>query len=85
MAMERLVLTGSILSLSAGNNSTSAGKYRKKRVNVHQSSSMPGRGAELCLVPGHRVATADLHDWFVGLRAGRVACGWPVATRVAIA
>ena len=46
---------------------------------------MPVLGAELRLVPGHRVATADLHDQFVGLRAGRVECGWPVAARVAIA
>jgi hypothetical protein len=85
MAMERLILTGSILSLSVGNNSTSAGKYRKKRVNAHQSSTMPVLGAELRLVPGHRVATADLHNQFVGLRAGRVERGWPVAARVAIA
>ena len=49
MATERLVLTGSILSPSVGNNSTSAGKYRKKRVNAHRSSTIPVLGAELRL------------------------------------
>jgi hypothetical protein len=45
---------------------------------------MPVLGAELRLVPGHRVATADLHNQFVGLRAGRVECGRLMAARVAI-
>lgn len=33
------------------------------------------------LVPGHCDPTCNLHDWFVGVRGGRVECLWPVTAR----
>ncbi len=33
------------------------------------------------LVPGHCDPTVNLHDWYVGLRGGRVECVWPVSAR----
>ncbi|MFM1817022.1 MAG: hypothetical protein RLZ98_3717 [Pseudomonadota bacterium] len=35
----------------------------------------------LRLVPGHCDPTCNLHDWFVGVRNGRVECIWPVTAR----
>lgn len=35
----------------------------------------------LRLVPGHCDPTANVHDWYVGLRDGRVECVWPVSAR----
>lgn len=35
----------------------------------------------LKLVPGHCDPTCNLHDWYVGMRHGRVECLWPVSAR----
>jgi 3-hydroxy-D-aspartate aldolase len=35
----------------------------------------------LKLVPGHCDPTCNLHDWYVGIRAGKVECLWPVSAR----
>jgi 3-hydroxy-D-aspartate aldolase len=35
----------------------------------------------LRLVPGHCDPTANLHDWYVGVRGGVVECLWPVTAR----
>ena len=35
----------------------------------------------LRLVPGHCDPTCNVHDWFVGVRGGRVECLWPVTAR----
>ncbi|PWJ15782.1 DSD1 family PLP-dependent enzyme [Jannaschia seohaensis] len=35
----------------------------------------------LRLVPGHCDPTCNLHDWYVGLRGGRVETVWPVSAR----
>ncbi|MCB1491513.1 MAG: DSD1 family PLP-dependent enzyme [Rhodobiaceae bacterium] len=35
----------------------------------------------LLLVPGHCDPTCNLHDWYVGVRDGRVECLWPVTAR----
>lgn len=35
----------------------------------------------LKLVPGHCDPTCNLHDWYVGLRSGRVETLWPVSAR----
>ncbi len=35
----------------------------------------------LMLVPGHCDPTCNLHDWYVGMRGGRVECLWPVSAR----
>ena len=36
---------------------------------------------KLKLVPGHCDPTANVHDWYVGLRGGKVECLWPVSAR----
>jgi 3-hydroxy-D-aspartate aldolase len=36
---------------------------------------------KLRLVPGHCDPTCNMHDWFVGVRGGRVECLWPVTAR----
>ncbi len=38
-------------------------------------------GEKLRLIPGHCDPTVDRHDWYVGVRKGRVECLWPVAAR----
>lgn len=38
-------------------------------------------GEKLRLVPGHCDPTVDRHDWYVGIRQGRVECLWPIAAR----
>ncbi|SDJ23504.1 3-hydroxy-D-aspartate aldolase BhcC [Aliiruegeria lutimaris] len=38
-------------------------------------------GDKLRLVPGHCDPTANLHDWYVGLRDGKVETLWPVSAR----
>jgi len=45
----------------------------------------PKIGEKLRLVPGHCDPTVDRHDWYVGVRNGRVECLWPVAARGAMA
>ena len=42
-------------------------------------------GEKLRLVPGHCDPTVDRFDWYVGVRAGRVECLWPVAARGGVA
>jgi 3-hydroxy-D-aspartate aldolase len=44
----------------------------------------PKIGEKLRLVPGHCDPTVDRHDWYVGVRQGRVECVWPVAARGAM-
>lgn len=44
-------------------------------------SAAPALGEKLWLVPGHCDPTVDRHDWFVGVRGGRVECLWPVTAR----
>ncbi|MCZ4366068.1 3-hydroxy-D-aspartate aldolase BhcC [Sulfitobacter dubius] len=36
---------------------------------------------KLKLVPGHCDPTANVHDWYVGVRNGMVECLWPVSAR----
>jgi len=36
---------------------------------------------KLKLVPGHCDPTCNLHDWYVGIRNGKVECLWPVSAR----
>lgn len=38
-------------------------------------------GAQIQLIPGHCDPTCNLHDWYVGIRNGRVECLWPVTAR----
>lgn len=36
---------------------------------------------KLKLVPGHCDPTCNVHDWYVGVRDGKVECIWPVSAR----
>src|SRR3954451_10265203 len=38
-------------------------------------------GDKLRLIPGHCDPTVNLHDWYVGVRAGYVEALWPIAAR----
>lgn len=38
-------------------------------------------GDKLQLVPGHCDPTANVHDWYVGVRGDKVECVWPVSAR----
>ncbi len=38
-------------------------------------------GEKLYLVPGHCDPTVNVHDWYVGVRNGRVEAVWPVSAR----
>ena len=38
-------------------------------------------GDKLRLVPGHCDPTANVHDWYVGVRNGVVECVWPISAR----
>ena len=38
-------------------------------------------GEKLRLVPGHCDPTANVHDWYVGVRGGKVETVWPVSAR----
>ena len=38
-------------------------------------------GDKLMLIPGHCDPTVNLHDWYVGVRAGRVEELWPIDAR----
>ncbi|NNE80150.1 MAG: DSD1 family PLP-dependent enzyme [Silicimonas sp.] len=40
-----------------------------------------GVGEKLRLVPGHCDPTANVHDWYVGVRNGKVEVVWPVSAR----
>ena len=48
-------------------------------------TAAPKPGEKLRLIPGHCDPTVDRHDWYVGVRTGRVECLWPVAARGAMA
>ena len=36
---------------------------------------------KLRLVPGHCDPTCNVHDWYVGVRGGKVETVWPVSAR----
>jgi len=38
-------------------------------------------GEKVKLIPGHCDPTVNLHDWYVGVRRGRVEALWPIAAR----
>ncbi|HEX5328298.1 MAG TPA: DSD1 family PLP-dependent enzyme, partial [Acetobacteraceae bacterium] len=54
------------------------------KLEVAPETAMPVLGEKLRLVPGHCDPTVDRHDWYVGVRGGRVECLWPVAARGAM-
>ncbi len=51
------------------------------KIEFGSETASPKLGEKLRLVPGHCDPTVDKFDWYVGVRAGRVECLWPVAAR----
>jgi D-serine deaminase-like pyridoxal phosphate-dependent protein len=51
------------------------------KIDVASETAAPKLGEKLRLVPGHCDPTVDRHEWYVGVRRGRVECLWPVAAR----
>ena len=47
-------------------------------------TTAPVIGEKLRLVPGHCDPTVARHDWYVGMRGGRVECLWPIVARGAL-
>ncbi|MGG5818306.1 DSD1 family PLP-dependent enzyme [Falsiroseomonas sp. HW251] len=46
-----------------------------------KGEALPRLEEKVRLVPGHCDPTVDRYDWYVGTRAGRVECVWPIAAR----
>jgi 3-hydroxy-D-aspartate aldolase len=44
----------------------------------------PAIGDKIRVVPGHCDPTINMHDWFVGVRNGRVEALWPILARGAV-
>ena len=49
--------------------------------NIADPNNQLRLNQKLKLVPGHCDPTCNLHDWYVGIRADRVECLWPVSAR----
>ena len=54
------------------------------KLEAGAETTAPKLGEKLRLIPGHCDPTVDRHDWYVGVRGGRVECLWPVAARGAM-
>ena len=48
---------------------------------IADPSGALGVGDKLRLIPGHCDPTANVHDWYVGVRGGKVETLWPVSAR----
>jgi len=48
---------------------------------IADPSGALGVGDKLRLIPGHCDPTANVHDWYVGVRNGKVETLWPVSAR----
>ncbi|HUH94977.1 MAG TPA: DSD1 family PLP-dependent enzyme [Casimicrobiaceae bacterium] len=51
------------------------------KVKLGAESKRLRLGDKLMLIPGHCDPTVNLHDWYVGVRNGRVEALWPIAAR----
>jgi 3-hydroxy-D-aspartate aldolase len=51
------------------------------KLNVSAGTQPPRIGEQLWLIPGHCDPTVNLHDWYVGVRNGRVEALWPIEAR----
>ncbi len=51
------------------------------KINVAPGAERPLLGEKLWLIPGHCDPTVNLHDWYVGVRDGRVETLWPISAR----
>lgn len=51
------------------------------KLNLHDPNRTLTIGQKLRLIPGHCDPTANLYDWYVGYRNGRVEALWPITAR----
>jgi len=51
------------------------------KLTITPAVSPPRLGEKIWLVPGHCDPTVNLHDWYVGVREGRVEVLWPIEAR----
>ncbi len=51
------------------------------KVALEPGAVRPRLGERLRLIPGHCDPTVNLHDWYVGVRHGRVEALWPISAR----
>jgi D-serine deaminase-like pyridoxal phosphate-dependent protein len=51
------------------------------RIRIGPDAQPLKLGDQVMLIPGHCDPTINLHDWFVGLRNGRVETLWPITAR----
>lgn len=51
------------------------------KIEVDAGTAPPALGEKLWLIPGHCDPTINLHDWYVGVRNGRVESLWPIGAR----
>jgi D-serine deaminase-like pyridoxal phosphate-dependent protein len=51
------------------------------KLGFKSESSRPRLGEPIWLIPSHCDPTVNLHDWYVGVRHGRVEALWPIAAR----
>ena len=51
------------------------------KVRLGADSARLDLGDKLMLIPGHCDPSVNLHDWYVGVRNGRVETLWPIAAR----
>lgn len=51
------------------------------RIRVGPDAPALRLGDRLMLIPGHCDPTINLHDWYVGVRNGRVEALWPITAR----
>jgi 3-hydroxy-D-aspartate aldolase len=51
------------------------------KVGLGAESAALHLGDKLMLIPGHCDPTVNLHEWYVGVRDGRVEALWPIGAR----
>jgi len=51
------------------------------KLTLHDPARRLDLGTKIRLIPGHCDPTANLYDWYVGIRNGRVEALWPIAAR----
>jgi 3-hydroxy-D-aspartate aldolase len=51
------------------------------KLTMTRGATPPILGDKIWLIPGHCDPTVNLHDWYVGVRNGRVDALWPIGAR----